>query len=400
MTTIDDLLTEQCEISWVLFEHVRPLIEAHINRSRLPRISTSRDAELAQKITEIIEEALPVWYRVQELFIDKINPVSENQLQHAVCSSKLDFYTQYRTLVENILRRNGKGLTPEAREVLQRTTDFDAVQAGINLQKQYHLRMRYGSSLITPDPRYPVVMQVSRIKNPKSFAEKFARYVCEGLIESPQIMGAFEIGVWPQIPHKIRETFASMHTLGFMTPFDLTEQGFDTMEYLLVRSWVRDTLGTTYVTRKREEAVQLSREMLSSGKKDQYNPKRVEVVRGHELIHYGGSWRFAEAHLVDNRIQRGSLQLGSAANRNIFLYATMPKTHHVADVGFSSCDDYGEDRIGGKGSHDVYEARKQAEIRGRPRELRVLYTQITTAVERIMTQVPISDIPFDKVGSK
>jgi hypothetical protein len=48
----------------------------------------------------------------------------------------------------------------------------------------------------------------------------------------------------------------------------------------------------------------------------------------------------------------------------------------------------------------TYEARKQAKVREWPRDLRILYTQITTAVERIMTQVPISDIPFDKVGSK
>jgi hypothetical protein len=244
-------------------------------------------------------------------------------------------------------------------------------------------------------------MQVSRVKNSQSFAEKFARYVCEGILEYSLLADAVGMEQQPlSISHKVKETLASMHSLGFVTPFDLDEQGFNQMEYLLMRSWIRDMLGVTYVTRKREEAVQLSREMLTTGKKDKHNPKRVEVVRGYELIYYNDSWRFAEARLVDNRIQRGSTQLGSDANRNIFLYATMPSTHHVADVGFYSLEDYAEDRVGGRGSHMTYEARKQAMVKRWPRDLRTLYHQIATAVERIMTQVPISNIPFDNKRSK
>ncbi len=404
MTTIDELVAERREISWMLFEHVRPLVELYLNpsikapKARKYQINNNTETTIANEIKAIIEESLPAWYSCQELFFERINPNHDHGIKKALCRTREDFYREYRTLAHRVLNKNGRGLTPEAKDVLKRTLDFNVLKAGLDLNKKHHLMIVYGSPIITPDPRYPIVLQVSRIKNLKCFAEKFARYICEGILEFEALTEELKKQENPRIAdYKVREAIAYMHQFGLITPFDINDNGnFNQIEYLLMRSWIRDMLGVTCVTRKREEATTLVGEVISARRTQKYNPNRIEVATGYTLIHYQNQWRFAEDNLVDNRIKRGSRVLGSDGNKNIFLYATTPNINHVVEMGFYSIGDYAEDRIGGKGSHLSYEAKKQAKIRTWPRLLQELCYSIAVNAENIMRHVDIYQIPFNR----
>lgn len=408
--TVEDLLAGPTEISWMLFEHVRPIIAEYLQTGRVLSIDDvfkkqGRNATVARKEAEDkvveganawIEEGLQDLYAVQGFFEREMRKADEPK---SIDTHMYTTYGEFHNGFTGHARRMIKisNLPEKIVDALNTIIKFNPESKGIDLCRSVYLGMRHGELRITDNPSYPIVFQVSRIKDARRLGNKFARYACEAIMEWKRVQSYLDgkekkaqerdkkIGRGlnkllsgnkdeKKMGEKIIENFGAMHAYELRTPFSeeevlqITEKGVDAFEYILMRSRVSDVLGAMDVVRDEKEVTKLM-ERAKNGRfvgKERYN-----VLLGKRLQREGNEWGYTDKFIVDDQ------------ERRIFTYA-IPKRrlnrYNIRiDYGLEALKNYAEDAVGGEKSHILHEARQEAKIKTWARDIRRLYLMLSNA---------------------
>ncbi len=406
INTLDDILSGPTTINGILFQYVRPIIDNYLEKASVKPIDNFYDPATLQKIQEesaeaimlAIRQALPAFYDAQNLFSAGIRPQKRASLVKTEFKIKEQFYEAYTAFARALIERNTSALLDDSTlKVLQKLISFDAVKAGLVLDKPLWIGAITGNTTLTS--QYPVVLEVVRIKHPVRVGAKYARYLCEGILEAKQFEKCERIG----LSKKAIETFGWMHTAGLRTPFNLENAGLDLAEFLFYRSQITDVLGVTYIARTRELATQLLGDLQADTPRGPQRRYPLHLATGYVLKQYKVKQRYCysykQAYCIDNHITTGAEPRG---NNNIF--ATMipnqiPPTHYVLiDIGFYGLADYIVDRVGGIGSHLRHEASKNSAKQRWPRKLQQLDRVIAHAISDLMEHVDVYQFPLFEGG--
>ncbi|MBI5003059.1 hypothetical protein HZC31_06760 [Candidatus Woesearchaeota archaeon] len=413
--TVDDLLEGPTEISWMLYNLVEPIVRGYLENGRVISIDdvfldkggrknrreaeTERRAaeeEILRNVNAWIEEGLEDLYATQAFF--------DREMRKAEAVKPIDthMFTTYGAFHEGFTSHaqrfiRASNLPPETVEALRKIIDFDRRETGITLNRSVYLGMRHGTLRITDIPSYPIVFQVSRIKDPTRMGRKFARYVCEG-IQEWRIMQAYLDGHENRkerdkkiaeglkelengnkddrkTAERIIENFGAMHAHGLRTPFAEQEElhigreGVDPLEYVLMRCRVSDVLGVMNVVRTESEVKELI-ERTKNGKF--YGEENYRALFGKRLRKEGKTWGYVNEFIVDDQ------------GRRIFTYGVpkrpLERNNIRIDFGVEALRNYADDAVGGERSHIIHEARQEVRIKGWRRDIQKLYGAICNAV--------------------
>lgn len=328
-------------------------------------------------------------------------------------------YREYGEFHRNFLAHaqrtveQSKQLPNQTQEVIRRIMRFNPETNHVDLQREIHLGLRHGTQMISASheaPQYPVVFQVSRIKELKRLGRKFARNICLGLREY-RLLKKFLDGseLTHHLPEKIRENLGAMKAHGFLMPFDGREGTTEYSRlppldgYLLLRSRVSDVFGTMYVTRTREEANELIYKRLITRKYVYSAP--YSVLWGQLLYNNKESkskqakirYHYREGFVIDDHLKLDpeSKEIPEG-NQTIFTYFLPdfehPLFHYRVDFGVCSLMDYAEDAVGGRGSHLIYEMRQAAKVKTWNPIVQQLNAKIEEAVLSILEGVNIHNL--------
>ena len=397
--------------TWYLFEHVAPLLDIFIRTGKIVSLEVAiadeaaalgvsaasfvqnsrENAALALQL--YLEEAVPHMHAAAGFFSRYQRP-ARGQNGQLFDNHSFQDYGAYMAAVSSHaanLRKHSRGLSVDTLSAVTVTADFNHKETGMTLNKPVHLGFRHGSHGIDTSSPFPVVFQISRVKNPTRFGNKFARYICEGLQELPEFQRALKDSSQPnKIPSKVREALGGMRYFGLSTPFS-GNHGFNGMEFLFVRSRVSDLCGVFYVTRTEEEVRGFLDTLINSRFPA---ASHYEILRGYRLVKRG-SWGFEEQPLVDDHYVTGSRELVSsgAANQNIFMYV-VPRSKGKTfdpriDFGISHLAGYYQDLPPHEGSHILYEARQDAKVDNWSRQYSLLYRHICHEIAQITSRMVV-----------
>ena len=426
VNTVDDLLAGPTEISWLLFEHVQPIIREYLEKGRVISIDdvfldkagrkNKKEAETARRTAEEeitrmskcwIEEGLNDLYAAQTLFEREMRRAEEPKPTDThIYETYEKYHLDYVKHLGSIIKASN--LPRITVGELERVTSYNTREAGLDLSRTIYLGLRHGAHRITTHPAYPVVFQISRIKDPLRMVSKFARYLSEG-IEEWRLLQSYipENGSKREIDtavaycikelqesrkeddrktaEKITENFGAMHAYGLKTPFSPNEklhigtEGIDLMEYLLMRCRVSDVLGVINVTRTREDAELLLRR-TTEGKFQ--GAHAYGALFGKVLREDKGRWQYVDEFIVDRH-----------GDRRVFIYVTPERTpgenNIRIDFGYQALQENGEDAVAGKHSHLRHEAGQAAKVREWSRLRQRLYYAMEHAARSPLERLDI-----------
>ncbi len=420
---IERLLDGTVDVTWPVFLHIMPIIERFLESegrqilsiddifSKNGRVSgssaqnTREEAELriAEKLDGYLFAAVPHMHAVARCFESciKLDANRQPQVNFHTAVNQHDFYIMLAEHFSQIIKY-GSGIDIHTKKEMENVVNFfeKAVKRnGFMYQRSVHIGFEHGSHAIDfTKQRYPVVFDVVRIKYNLRWAKKIARVICQGLMEYEHLKKVLNHSQQPRtLPKYIIETLGGMHFFELPTPFGegaLYAAQPNPLEYLLVRSRVSDAVGVFYVTRTREEAMNLLQRMIDGNFNGSNN---YQVLEGQILERGKEKWRYKEGFIIDNHFKTGSSE-ETGGNLNVFFYV-IPNMQHPSfdirvDVGISDLFGYARDCPPNKGSHTLYEQRQQEKIRKWSLPYRRLYHFISRAVLSVMERLDVYKYPL------
>ncbi len=425
--TVDDLLAGPTEISWMLFgDIVRPIITEYLRTGRVVSIDdvfkrkeegsrrSSTEANAARQEVEEgilrranawIEEGLEDLYATQAFFDREMRKAEEPKPTDThMFTTYGAFHEGFTTHARKFVRASS--LPTGTVETLTRIIDFQPKATGITLDRSVYLGMRHGTHKISDMPSYPIIFQVSRIKDPGRMGRKFARYICEGIQEWRIIqacldgyenreerdrkiaegLGELQRGTREErkAAEKIVENFGAMHAHGLRTPFaeqeglHIKREGVDPLEYVLMRCRVSDVLGVMDVVRTESEVRELI-ERTKNGKF--YGEGNYKALFGKRLRKEGKTWGYENDYIVDDQ------------GRRIFTYIVpgrpLRRNNIRIDFGVEALKNYADDAVGGERSHMLHEARQEARVREWRRDVQKLYYALCNAINNPLERLDV-----------
>ncbi len=450
--TVNDLRAGPTEISWMLYdfvepilrEYLRPIITEDARSGKVISIDevffdrankgNKREAESARRIAEEeiirraenwIEEGLSDLYAAQTFFDREMRKAEEPRPSDThIYETYEEYHRDYVHHLQRIIKASGD-LPKVTINELQKVIDYDTREAGLDLSRKIYLGLRHGAHGITTHHSYPVVFQLSRIKDPLRMASKFARYLVEGIEEWMLLRSylpnngshqesdaaiAYCIGRLQEsrseddrkTAEKIIENFGAMHAHGLKTPFSSNEElhigrdGIDPMEYLLMRCRVSDVLGVINVTRTREDAELLLKRTIENRFQSAHS---YGALFGKVLRKEKEGWQYVDGFVIDRH-----------GERRTFIYVTprtMQSENNIRiDFGYQALRENGEDAVAGRHSHLRHEARQAAKVQRWSRIRQQLYYTIEKSARSPLEQLNIEryevykGFPFQQEGAR
>ncbi len=416
VNTVESLLAGPTEISWMLFGHVAPIVREYLKTGRVVSIDdifrgrdgkkrTVREADEARRKAEErivrraetwIEEGLTDLYRAQVFFDREMRKADD---QNPTCTQLYKTYQGYHQGFVDYMKRMMKASTlpKETEKELQKVIAFDTRRTGVNLGRALCLGMRHGAYGITKHPSHPIVLQMSRIKDPQRMGTKFVRYLCEGIEEWRLLQSCTPEDIGKELDklskskeddrktaEKIRENLGAMHAHRLKTPFAEQElrignEGINPMEYLLMRCRISDILGVLSVARNHEDAEQL----LERSKNGRFQGAMAyKVLSGKVLRQKKGRWHYCNEFIVDRH-----------GEKRAFAYIVprreQGKNNIRIDFGYQGLRETAVDAVGGRESHLCHEARQAARVAEWRRDRQKLYHTLCPAVVSPLEQLTI-----------
>ena len=437
---MEQLLHGQIEPSWLLFEHVLPIITAFEDGKRLPSIDDilgekkeGREKQLARVITSWINAGMQDLYAAEEAFARYIVP----GVPQAVDIHQFRDYANYHDAVVDHLERVkqfNKSLDQITKETIQRIKRQHTPQNGRNLERPIYLALKHGDLHIKQNGENPqIIFQIVRIKDMQRMAAKFARSLCKAVQDYNNLVPAliqFERNLNvhqrfrdaitqvdnPELGERVQETLSAMNAYGMKTPFVTRRSGSkyterpDFKEYLMIASRVSDILGVINVTRTRME----SESIIEKAKEGAFTgAERYKVLHGKRITDNNKrkicGWHYVDDFIVDNHITAQEKVIPDGG-MHIFTYLRQQfpnsrrKYRSRVDFGVQALPDFCEDAVGGKGSHLIYETRQQEEVKSLKDDnptLYKLYHHVYTAALGVLSRVDIKQFElYPTIGTK
>lgn len=416
----DDILQGPRDPSWILFEHVRPIVETFLERGRVISIDDvletareRRDAEerIAEEIKEYLQEGLPHLYATQQFFDGlirrhKIKKVGEKEVDIHFFDSEIRGTNQYRKYYQAYAKHMErlKNVEEVTAASIKRMIENDPERKKLDLTQRVYLAFKHGAVTFSDDATPQVVLEISRIKELRRVSKKFSRYMCLGLLNYDLLLKQLkkEEGNPRELKKRIRESLGAMHAHELKTPFAEKGSEFyteipDAMEFLLMACRVSDIFGTVYVGRSREDAIALIGR-LTIGRFER--SAEYQVLKGKRLRRKYGLWQYVDDLIIDDHM-RSRENLIPGGNMNIFTYIVPRRNYsrfHIRiDTGVYGIRDHIEETGVGIASHLRYEREQEKIIEAwetsNPKLYR-LYKVLCNAVLPIVEQLTLEAYPL------
>ncbi len=410
-SSVDELLTDHpTNPSWLLFGHVRPIVEMYIKTGKAISIDEvfqnnsqkrqEQEEALAATISEWIEGGLPHLWAAENMFASFIRRANVREDGKEIDLHQFDVYSTYhKSFVGHAdrIKKKSKGIiAPETEALIDKIKAYDPRENKLDLNREVHLAFKHGKLIVSREEHPQVLLQIGRIKEQGRMGKKFSRYLCNAMIEYEELNKALKESENPELRRRIVETLGAMHAYKLQTPFaeqeDLRTRVPNPVEYALMRARVSDVLGTALVVRERKEVYSVLKRLINGRFERNWE---YGVLSGKRLQKERGKWEYVDALIIDDHIMRGENVL-AAGNNNIYTYVVPKETsgrfNWRVDFGIYGFSDFCMDAVGAPGSHLMYEAKQEKEVEEwkitKPGVYK-LYQSMVNAVGAVLERVDI-----------